>query len=705
MRLSRVIAPLLFAAATLAAPAAGAGEYTLRLPAGYGEANEGAVSTEPERSGEGRIVTESDVRDSSVPEGAYAAVRGVFVGVSHYANVEPDLPNASADARQMAETLQTVCGLTDPIILEDEEATADGMDRALRQIGAKDGRADLFIFYFAGHGVGLVEPGRSEPRGYILLHEALRDFLSGDRTGMIDMQLLAKHLEDAHIEAKHQLIILDCCYGGFGARPIMRGKGGGANAESFLNDPCVFVIAAGTRGQPALDGSLESMGHGLLTSMLLEGIESPERAKLELMPSGNRRFLSMADLQGYVARHMPERAQETIQAVALKAYRKAGITAPDLAVWRSPSKANLSPLERQTEQLARLYRYPQKPKAEILSGDGMVLLPIGEASKPEAEIAAAMTPAPAAPVVAGTSGEAMGAWADAVGVYWGDAEYGNALAQTLKLLTSGHPTMPVNAPPLLVSVEVLSRPRIADNTWAQIEAAEQIVPESSIEFEWREQWRRKHGAEWNIVHSSDRLSQYYELSFQIENHGGAPIHYWMVCVDVAGVLQWVGPENKACSDPHGPFSSGAAFLSDESRYAFPGSDPATGGSGAMPIGNDNDLYFFAVLSSTDWPELEASLQQTGMRACAYAKGERKSVPGASPPGVIDFEIGTRSPNAFRQQGAAVRSAEEITSSSTPTPLPYSTLAEGGFAVRSWAVEVLPGDQLRPALEVRHSTKK
>ncbi|TNE87405.1 MAG: caspase family protein [Deltaproteobacteria bacterium] len=88
------------------------------------------------------------------PTGNYVAL---VVGISSYANLpdEVELDYARSDAAQVAESLRKDADFTHVFLLGDGEATKDGILAALRdQAGPLLGPQDVFVLYFAGHGIG-----------------------------------------------------------------------------------------------------------------------------------------------------------------------------------------------------------------------------------------------------------------------------------------------------------------------------------------------------------------------------------------------------------------------------------------------------------------------------------------------------------------------------------------------------------------------
>src|SRR5690606_38313562 len=131
----------------------------------------------------------------------YRKIHGLFIGVSDYANIG-DLKTAADDAIVLAETMRDRIGLENPIVLTNESATVENLQRALNSIGERAEPGDLFVFHFSGHGIGLIENYNNEAKGFMLMHDAVYNqstLNSGTRTGMVDMWIIDKMMDDAGI--------------------------------------------------------------------------------------------------------------------------------------------------------------------------------------------------------------------------------------------------------------------------------------------------------------------------------------------------------------------------------------------------------------------------------------------------------------------------------------------------------------------------
>ena len=80
-----------------------------------------------------------------------------IVGLNNYKNPKYNLNYALADATAFAESItkgsEGLFAKVNTLFLKDAEATKEGMANAFEKIKAAARPQDLFVFYFAGHGV------------------------------------------------------------------------------------------------------------------------------------------------------------------------------------------------------------------------------------------------------------------------------------------------------------------------------------------------------------------------------------------------------------------------------------------------------------------------------------------------------------------------------------------------------------------------
>ena len=98
----------------------------------------------------------------------------LVIGVENYIDksISP-LRYASADASAVSERLQQICGFDSVTLLadkSDEEPLLVNIITALGDISHELQREDMFLFFFAGHGI------EKDGHGYLLARDSLQAF-------------------------------------------------------------------------------------------------------------------------------------------------------------------------------------------------------------------------------------------------------------------------------------------------------------------------------------------------------------------------------------------------------------------------------------------------------------------------------------------------------------------------------------------------
>jgi caspase domain-containing protein len=125
--------------------------------------------------------------------------RALVVGVDGY-GFPNDLPNCTRDADAFGNVLETIYRFDDVRVVNDAEATKDGVERALDWLVQGVSGNDRLVFYFSGHGCRIERGG--------VLEEAL---VLQDGRLLADHDL-AERLE--HLPAGILTVLLDCCFSG-----------------------------------------------------------------------------------------------------------------------------------------------------------------------------------------------------------------------------------------------------------------------------------------------------------------------------------------------------------------------------------------------------------------------------------------------------------------------------------------------------------
>lgn len=689
-------------------------ENGVRVVTGY--ANAGQDQAPPETDTY-TIIHGSDVYED-IPPGPYQNIWGVFLGIGDY-EYFPDLENPPNDARVLAETLSDVSGLRDPEILVDGQVTVSGVQAALERIGAKDKPGDLVIFHYSGHGVGLENNRTGDMRGYMVLQNAGpgEAVLNGNLNGMIDMTHVMKMMELANIDAKHKLVVLDCCFSGFGAEYRTRSLiDRSYGIKTMLSDKAVYIMSAGDSGQEVLDVSVDFQGYGLLSGYMIQALQNPSAFELKTVPFEGRTYVSSIDLFNGAQYVLPYRANNTLDAFLQSIAKEANITpAPSLDDLTDSARiASSFPANVQDvfNQLGRLYGQLQRPQALRRDGRGTVLIPVADnpptvtptlpptpmPDKPTPTPTVTPTPPPPPPTPTVAQGESpiWAKWADDVAKHYGNMNYGEQLKDVLELIYTGEPPKPPEGsiPTITIAADVLARPVIGKETWREIEQYEgwDIRNMSVMDrVNLRKKWRNEHNLGWTVIpHSDYALSEHFGYQFRIANMEERPLHYYMIGIDQAGIIQWVAPENSTWVDDIGNFSSGRTPLASMSRYTFPPANEQTGQDGFQPVMGELDQYFYLVVCTEPWPEMEQALKA----ACKTSFDLFNNDPRHSQPVTTGQKLEVRMRAAGRVQ---VETLEEPMEDPT---LDYVTRNEGHYRISTWVIDIVPKDQLVPYVRLK-----
>jgi len=309
-------------------------------PSGHRQVNQEAGAST-------RGVALVEVEESS--SSAYGRRHALVIGIDEYEDAAyPDLGYAVADARAVAKILIESYGFEseDVRLIVNGDATQDTLAEALEEWACdpdRVGEEDLFVLFFAGHGV--TRAGRRESRGYIVPVDGGSESNGvpawSSLIGMNDVEDISEL-----VPAKHALFVLDCCFGGLAvtraAPPIAAG----------LSNRARQVITAGNGQQAVLDAG--GGGHSVFTGALLDGLEGD--ADLD-----GDQVVTFGELFNHVGREVERRTEkrQTPLQATFPDHEGGNVAlfAPDVKPGTMSAAQRLKALERSDkEQLAELKR-------------------------------------------------------------------------------------------------------------------------------------------------------------------------------------------------------------------------------------------------------------------------------------------------------------------------------------------------------------
>jgi hypothetical protein len=218
-----------------------------------------------------------------------ATLHLVVVGINKYQNPSMSLNYALADATafkaELEKDAKTVISQVSTSFVTDESANKDGIVNAFKQIQQVAKPKDLFVFYYAGHGV------IGKNKEFYLVPNDVSDLKNVqdelEKKG-IPSKLLQKYAID--IAAQKQLFILDACQSAGAFESLMSSDG---NQQKTI---AVVARSTGTHwmaasGAQQFANEFSQLGHGAFTYVLLNALKGGAATNKQITVNGLKNYL------------------------------------------------------------------------------------------------------------------------------------------------------------------------------------------------------------------------------------------------------------------------------------------------------------------------------------------------------------------------------------------------------------------------------
>jgi len=215
----------------------------------------------------------------------FAQSYAIVIGIDHYAAPKwPTLGYAVKDAKAMAALLESQ-GFT-VIRLYESQAKKQAILSAMQDyLAPRLGPGDRVLVFFAGH--GQTETLGGQKRGYIVPYD-------GDQSSTLISMAELQEQSSLMGNAKHELFIMDSCYGGLLA--VVRDSVVDPHVPHYLQVVTERiarqVLTAGGEDQEVVDGGPK--GHSVFMDALLEGLQDG------LADSNGDGYITFQELVAYV---------------------------------------------------------------------------------------------------------------------------------------------------------------------------------------------------------------------------------------------------------------------------------------------------------------------------------------------------------------------------------------------------------------------
>jgi WD40 repeat protein len=277
--------------------------YQVRLLPGENVFSAVAVNSQRTESAAARLqVNYTPVQQQTVPTQQGITLHLFTIGINQYKNPRYNLNYAAADAQSFSAALaKGMAPITSQIKtyqLSDAQADRAGILAILEQVQQAARPQDIFVFYYAGHGV-MNEGAKKD--FYLVPYDVTQ--LYGNDEALAQRGISANEMKAlaAKIAAQKQLYILDACQSA-GALEALATRG--AAEEKAIAQ---LARATGTHwltasGSEQFATEFDQLGHGVFTYALLQGLSGKA-------DSGDGR-VTVNELKAYLETQVPELTQQ-----------------------------------------------------------------------------------------------------------------------------------------------------------------------------------------------------------------------------------------------------------------------------------------------------------------------------------------------------------------------------------------------------------
>lgn len=221
----------------------------------------------------------------------------IVVGINTYKNPKYNLNYATADATSFKEAIEkggnSIFSKTNVVFLSDEKATKVGISAELEKVKAAAKPQDVFIFYFAGHGVM-----NDNKQFFIVPFDVTQLYGNDDALAQkgFSANLIQQYSKD--IKAQKQLFVLDACQSAGALDQIVVARGAAeekAIAQLARSTGTHWLTASGSE---QFASEFSQLGHGTFTYVLLEALSGKA-------DTGDHK-ITIKEIDAYLQSQVPE---------------------------------------------------------------------------------------------------------------------------------------------------------------------------------------------------------------------------------------------------------------------------------------------------------------------------------------------------------------------------------------------------------------
>ena len=272
--------------------------FTVSLNAGLNNFKAVAINSQRTESLPAQIIADYKPLIIPVkPEGSDIQLHLLVVAVNKYKNPKYSLNYAAADATAFIAAIkdgsQNLFNKVSTTFLQDADATREGLTAAFEKIKSAARVQDLFVFYYAGHGVI-----NDKKEFFLVPYDVTQLYGNDGALAQKGFSAAALQQMSKDIKAQKQLFILDACQSA-GALEVVASTRGAAEEKAIAQ----LARSTGTQwltasGSEQFASEFEQLGHGSFTYCLLQAFKGD---------AGNTdKKLTVKQLDAYLQAKVPE---------------------------------------------------------------------------------------------------------------------------------------------------------------------------------------------------------------------------------------------------------------------------------------------------------------------------------------------------------------------------------------------------------------
>lgn len=245
-------------------------EYSILLMGGTNEIK--AIALNTDRTESLPYTIKVDAKAAEAASDLYI----ISVGIDEYKNAQYRLNYGKTDATSFSSILEQkasgIFKMVKKIDILDTKASKEEIINAFNQVISNAQPQDVFVFFYAGHGV-MSEQDEAGPSDF---HLALFDVtqLYGRKDMLAEKGISAKELKDlcSKIKAQKQVIFLDACQSG-GAVETFAMRGAAEEKAILQLGRSTGVVVFASTGSDQFASEFKDLQHGVFTYALIKGLE------------------------------------------------------------------------------------------------------------------------------------------------------------------------------------------------------------------------------------------------------------------------------------------------------------------------------------------------------------------------------------------------------------------------------------------------